>query len=112
MFGPGYWGADGNWRFEVVGAGGDGEVVFADVAAAHPLLQKWEAVVQAEAKRYGVDWDVLKDEDFEGGSDDDDDDDRGEGEDGKAGQERGGRVRRRRDAGSKPVSRAIEALAW
>ncbi|KAJ9129431.1 hypothetical protein NKR19_g10372, partial [Coniochaeta hoffmannii] len=36
-----------------------GEVVFADVAGAHPLVRKWEAAVREEARRWGVDLEVL-----------------------------------------------------
>ncbi|KAK1767218.1 hypothetical protein QBC33DRAFT_81057 [Phialemonium atrogriseum] len=77
VFGSEYWEADGTWKYEVAGGGGgdgqrqrqeeggdegaagDDEVVFADVAAAHPLLRRWEALVQAEVKRWGVDLSVL-----------------------------------------------------
>ncbi|KAK3362540.1 hypothetical protein B0T25DRAFT_445596 [Lasiosphaeria hispida] len=64
VFGPAYWADDGTWKYDVTGSGfgGEADVVFADVAAAHPLLRKWEGLVQAEAERYGVDWDVLRDE--------------------------------------------------
>ncbi|KAM7222531.1 hypothetical protein V8F06_002025 [Rhypophila decipiens] len=34
-------------------------VVFADIAASHPLLKKWDGVLQQEAERYGLVWDVL-----------------------------------------------------
>lgn len=79
VFGSEYWEADGTWKYEVAGGGGgdgqrqrqrqeeggdegaasDDEVVFADVAAAHPLLRRWEALVQAEVERWGVDLSVL-----------------------------------------------------
>ncbi|KAK0730281.1 hypothetical protein B0H67DRAFT_548260 [Lasiosphaeris hirsuta] len=68
VFGPAYWADDGTWKYDVAGPGfgrgedGEADVVFADVAAAHPLLRKWDGLVQAEAERYGVDWDVLRDE--------------------------------------------------
>ncbi|KAK4098629.1 hypothetical protein N658DRAFT_407736, partial [Parathielavia hyrcaniae] len=70
VFDGAYWAADGNWRYEVGGSGSgsgggmreDAMVVFADVAEAHPLLRKWGGIVRAEAARYGVDWEVLKDE--------------------------------------------------
>ncbi|KAK4041471.1 hypothetical protein C8A01DRAFT_34555, partial [Parachaetomium inaequale] len=75
VFDGAFWAADGNWRYQVGGQdqfqqqGGMvemGEVVFADVAEAHPLLRKWSGIVRAEAARYGVDWEVLKDEVGEG----------------------------------------------
>ncbi|KAH6650555.1 hypothetical protein F5144DRAFT_543589 [Chaetomium tenue] len=98
-----YWAQDGNWRYEVAGsqgAGMGGEVVFADVAEAHPLLRKWGGIVRAEAARYGVDWEVFKDEVG---------DVRREGADEEE-REREGRVRRER--GAQPATRGREALAW
>lgn len=34
-------------------------LVFADIAAAHPLLKKWDGILQREAERYDLVWDVL-----------------------------------------------------
>ncbi|KAM7194478.1 hypothetical protein V8F33_007188 [Rhypophila sp. PSN 637] len=34
-------------------------IVFADIAASHPLLRKWDGILQQEAERYGLVWDVL-----------------------------------------------------
>ncbi|KAK0735061.1 hypothetical protein B0T26DRAFT_622331, partial [Lasiosphaeria miniovina] len=72
VFGELYWARDGTWSYDFPepkpgpeqsgregGSGGSGDVVFADVAAAHPLLRKWDGVVQAEAARYHIDWDVI-----------------------------------------------------
>ncbi|KAK3300555.1 uncharacterized protein B0H64DRAFT_428609 [Chaetomium fimeti] len=113
-----YWAQDGNWRYQVGGGGqqqqygdgcgggggqglgeGDGGVVFTDVAEAHPLLRKWGGIVRAEAARYGVDWEVLKDEVGDA---------RREGEEEE--REREGRMRRER--GGQPAARGREALAW
>ncbi|KAK3945467.1 hypothetical protein QBC46DRAFT_303524 [Diplogelasinospora grovesii] len=38
---------------------GEEEILFTDVAASHPLLVKWDAVMRAETERYGVRWDIL-----------------------------------------------------
>ena len=98
-FGGEFFGGDGNWAYRVDGgSGGDGgEVVFADVAEAHPLLRKWSGIVRGEAERWGVDWEVFKDE-------------RGEGEE-EDGREREARARRDRE--SRPAAaRGREALAW
>ncbi|KAJ4297308.1 hypothetical protein N0V88_004226 [Collariella sp. IMI 366227] len=85
---------------EVVG--GDAMVVFADVAEAHPLLRKWSGIVRAEAARYGVDWEILKDEDGGVGRrlQEEEEDER----------EREARVRR--DKAARPAERAREGLAW
>ena len=34
-------------------------LVFADIAAAHPLIKKWDEILQKEAERYDLVWDVL-----------------------------------------------------
>jgi hypothetical protein len=44
---------------------GTEEIVFADVAAAHPLLKKWTALVDAEAARWKVDLNLLSREEYE-----------------------------------------------
>ncbi|KAK0111653.1 Essential protein Yae1, N terminal [Cadophora gregata] len=60
VFGREYWGEDGIWKFEVGKEGdGEGEVVFPDVAAAHPLVRKWEGVVEEEVKRWGLDLGIF-----------------------------------------------------
>lgn len=122
-----YWASDGTWRYQVGndGYGGygqakeggngrageeaaefDGEnVVFPDVAEAHPLLRKWSRIVRAEAARYGVDWEVLKDEvpgDVRAG---------GEEMEKERDREREGRMKRER-GGQQPAVRGREALAW
>ena len=48
---------------EGVAEGGEEEeepaLVFADIAAAHPLIKKWDEILQKEAERYDLVWDVL-----------------------------------------------------
>ncbi|KAH6619296.1 hypothetical protein B0J18DRAFT_450838 [Chaetomium sp. MPI-SDFR-AT-0129] len=108
-----YWADDGTWRYEVSAPDGSsnngyyrgmeegGLVVFADVAEAHPLLRKWDGIVRAEAARYGVDWEILKDD--MGGD--------GRRETGDEEREREARMRRDR-SGAQPAAREREALAW
>ncbi|OIW26030.1 hypothetical protein CONLIGDRAFT_647749 [Coniochaeta ligniaria NRRL 30616] len=66
IFGPEYWDREGVWRYEVAAGDGEGkgeeEIVFADVAGAHPLVRKWEGVLAEEARRWGVDLEVLSGE--------------------------------------------------
>jgi hypothetical protein len=113
VFAAEYWAADGNWAYEVPlthsGFDGtdDGEVVFADVAAAHPLLKKWSAILRQEADRYGVDWEVLKDDDGAGRD--------GRGDDGDGGGEwEGDRSRREKETRPAAVkaNKGKEAFAW
>lgn len=105
VFGPDYWEADGTWKYEVVAAPGNhgkpqegdalgeetDEVVFADVAAAHPLLKKWEALVQREVERWDVDLTLLNDD---------------EG----VARDHGETQPKRKDI--KPVAQSREALQW
>lgn len=58
IFSPAYWNEDGNWKFDV----GREDVVFADVADAHPLVRKWAAVVDEQVALWGIDRSVLDDE--------------------------------------------------
>ncbi|PBP18130.1 ABC1 domain containing protein [Diplocarpon rosae] len=61
-----FWGEDGIWRFEVPGEReADGDVVFPDVAAAHPLVRKWEGVLEEEVRRWGLDLGIFDGENGE-----------------------------------------------
>lgn len=59
VFGPEWWSADGVWRFHVRGDEEGDALTFTDVAGAHPLIAKWEAVVRDEVRRWGVDLGIL-----------------------------------------------------
>ncbi|SPO00037.1 uncharacterized protein DNG_02889 [Cephalotrichum gorgonifer] len=62
VFGQEYWCGDGTWKFEVEAGGERGreDIIFADVADAHPLVQIWSAIVDEQVKRWGVDVGVLE----------------------------------------------------
>lgn len=63
LFAVEWWGEDGIWKFEVPGETKEGfEVVFDDVAGAHPLVRKWEAIVEGEVRKWGVDLSLLENE--------------------------------------------------
>lgn len=63
VFGADYWFPDGTWKFDVVRGASDAtepeDIVFEDVANAHPLIREWTAVAEEEARRWGVNMDVL-----------------------------------------------------
>ena len=65
IFGKDWWGEDGVWRYEVVGK--EEEVLFQEVVDAHPLLRKWEGVVEEEVERAGVRVGVFEGEEWESG---------------------------------------------
>ena len=77
IFGDDYWEPDGTWKYEVGEGGGRatrlesssdaGDIVFADIAAAHPLLRRWEVLVQEQADRWGIDQSILAREEDVGG---------------------------------------------
>jgi Essential protein Yae1, N terminal len=60
IFGREWWGEDGVWRFEVPGEKNGQEVLFPDVAGAHPLVVKWENLIEEEVKRWGLDLGILE----------------------------------------------------
>lgn len=66
VFDKEWWGEDGVWKFEVPGEVEGGEVVFHDIAGAHPLVGKWEVVVDEEVKRWGLDLGIMDGEGDEG----------------------------------------------
>ncbi|PNP39304.1 hypothetical protein TGAMA5MH_08722 [Trichoderma gamsii] len=61
IFSPDYWAPDGNWSYDVESHGdGDGdEILFPDVAKAHPLIRKWTAIVDEQARLWKIDRSVL-----------------------------------------------------
>ncbi|KAF3350219.1 UPF0676 protein [Verticillium dahliae VDG2] len=72
LFGPDYWNTDGTWNYEVAaktkadgtqekGRAGEDDILFADVADAHPLIVKWTEVVEAAVARWGIDRAVFAD---------------------------------------------------
>jgi hypothetical protein len=67
MFGKEWWGEDGIWKFEVPGEKEGREVTFPDVASAHPLVVKWEKVVEEEVDRWGLDLGLMEHETGEKG---------------------------------------------
>lgn len=61
IFSAEYWAPDGNWRYDVEPKDG-GEVLFADVASAHPLIRKWTALVDEQIRLWKIDRSVLDNE--------------------------------------------------
>ncbi|OLN97274.1 Uncharacterized protein yae1 [Colletotrichum chlorophyti] len=61
IFAPAYWNTDGTWKFDVLERTPDDEILFSDVARAHPLIQKWTKAVDAEVERWGIVLDAIGD---------------------------------------------------
>ncbi|EHK42780.1 uncharacterized protein TrAtP1_002124 [Trichoderma atroviride] len=63
IFSPDYWAPDGNWSYDVEphgdGEGEGDEMLFPDVAKAHPLIRKWTAIVDEQARLWKIDRSVL-----------------------------------------------------
>lgn len=59
VFAREWWGEDGIWKFEVPGEEEGNEVLFPDVATAHPLLKKWEGIVEEEIRRWSMDMELM-----------------------------------------------------
>ncbi|KAM4064948.1 hypothetical protein HRG_004703 [Hirsutella rhossiliensis] len=58
VFDPAYWATDGNWTFDVEPAS-NGEILFTDVADAHPLICKWSNVIGDQIKLWRIDEAIL-----------------------------------------------------
>ncbi|OTA00090.1 hypothetical protein A9Z42_0041400 [Trichoderma parareesei] len=68
IFSSDYWAPDGNWTYDVnPEANEDDEVLFADVAKAHPLIRKWTDIVDERVKSWKIDRSVLDGEAVENG---------------------------------------------
>lgn len=61
IFSGEYWAPDGNWSYEVDAADGD-QVVFSDVANAHPLIRKWSQIVDEQVNLWQIRLSLLDDE--------------------------------------------------
>jgi hypothetical protein len=58
IFGPDYFAPDGTWVYPVKAGSINGdseEIIFADVASGHPLIQKWSKLIEYEIERWGLD---------------------------------------------------------
>ncbi|KAF5988046.1 abc1 containing protein [Fusarium bulbicola] len=62
LFTPEYWSEDGNWKYEVTTATGSEDVVFSDVADAHPLVRKWTKIADEQVAAWKIDRNILDDE--------------------------------------------------
>ncbi|KAF5550315.1 abc1 containing protein [Fusarium mexicanum] len=62
LFTPEYWSEDGNWKYEVTTATGAEDVVFSDVADAHPLMRKWTKIADEQVTTSKIDRSILDDE--------------------------------------------------
>lgn len=62
IFSPEYWAPDGNWTYQVDPSGEEREVLFPDVAEAHPLLRKWTGIVDTQVQQWHIQLDILRDE--------------------------------------------------
>jgi len=60
VFGRQYWGEDGIWKFRIPEEGAEGkQVVFPDVANAHPLVMKWDGIIAGDVRRWGLDLGIM-----------------------------------------------------
>lgn len=60
FFSRDFWGPDGIWKFPVKGDDTEEEVLFGDVANAHPFIQKWEKIVAEESARWSLDLKIME----------------------------------------------------
>ncbi|KAI0886108.1 uncharacterized protein GGS22DRAFT_159945 [Annulohypoxylon maeteangense] len=55
VFSEDYWASDGGWKYLVNGSTSTGEVLLEDVANEHPIIMKWEKIVNQEAMKLSLD---------------------------------------------------------
>ncbi|KAI1392242.1 uncharacterized protein F4822DRAFT_120968 [Hypoxylon trugodes] len=60
LFSAQYWTSDGVWTFPVKGSSDDGDASSQDVANQHPLIMKWNDLVNCEVMRWGLNIDRLR----------------------------------------------------
>lgn len=63
IFSPDYWAPDGNWSYDVEPENNGDQVLFPDVAKAHPLIRKWTAIVDEQVRLWKIDRSVLDGDD-------------------------------------------------
>jgi hypothetical protein len=54
-----FWAPDGTWKFTLQSQVPESDVVFADVAAAHPLIAKWCGILDAQISKRDIRREVL-----------------------------------------------------
>lgn len=54
-----YWAPDGTWKYELQTATPESDIIFEDVANAHPLIAKWEDILAGKIGRWAVDLQIL-----------------------------------------------------
>ncbi|KAK2599974.1 Essential protein Yae1, N terminal [Conoideocrella luteorostrata] len=61
IFSAEYWASDGNWNYDVIAKEGD-QILFTDVANAHPLIRKWSNIVDEQVRLWHIQLSLLDDE--------------------------------------------------
>ncbi|KAK6069689.1 hypothetical protein SCUP515_08870 [Seiridium cupressi] len=55
-----YWVPDGTWKWELTSATPEGDIVFEDVASAHPLIAKWNGIINDQISKWAINLRVLE----------------------------------------------------
>lgn len=58
IFSAEYWASDGNWSYEVTAEDGE-QILFSDVATAHPLVRKWRRIVNEQLEVWRIQLSLL-----------------------------------------------------
>ncbi|KZZ93338.1 ABC1 domain containing protein [Moelleriella libera RCEF 2490] len=61
IFSAEFWASDGNWNYQVNAADGS-QILFHDVANAHPLILKWSRLADEQARLWHVQTSILEEE--------------------------------------------------
>lgn len=54
-----YWAPDGTWKYEIGSVAAESDIIFEDVASAHPLISKWDHAIDEQIKKWGIDMLIL-----------------------------------------------------
>lgn len=62
IFSPEFWAPDGTWTYQVPSQDDETEILFADVAKAHPVIRKWAAIVETQLEQWTIQQAILEDD--------------------------------------------------
>lgn len=58
-----YWAPDGTWKYDLQSVTPENDIIFDHVAAAHPLISKWNGIIVQQLNRWSVDMQILSQDD-------------------------------------------------
>ncbi|KAI1881877.1 hypothetical protein JX265_000703 [Neoarthrinium moseri] len=59
IFNERYWETDGTWKYELQAHRPESDILFEDVAAAHPLIVKWNGIIDSQLAKWAIHRQIL-----------------------------------------------------